>query len=87
MRGGLPLEIKVGIQAEDTELPHRMIAGAQRESDPFVDAFIRSTPQEEQASFSDSKIAAMFNGLARTRPVSRHLFVEPAVRPEWLVYE
>ena len=80
----------MGIEAEDTELPHRMIPRAQRESDPFVDAVIRSIPQEEQASLSDSQIAAMSNGLARTRPVSRHLFVEPAVRPEragWLVYE
>lgn len=72
-RDGVSLETKLGVDTEDTELPHRMIARAQRESDPFVDAIIRSIPAEERESFSDSQISALSDALTRNRLVSKHI--------------
>ena len=63
----------MGTDADDTELPHRVIAREQRESDPFADAVIRSIPREERDSFSDRQIEALSKALTRTRLVSQHL--------------
>lgn len=63
----------MGSDEKGTELPHRMIARARRESDPFFDAIVRAIPREERDSFSDRQISAISDALTRTRLVSHHI--------------
>lgn len=77
----------MGIEAEDAEWPRRIIALPQGEPGPFLDGVIPSIPGEELSSFSDSRIAALPDGLAGIRAAFLRLVAGTAVRQECLVYE